>query len=125
AGYTAIFVKLAAAALRRHPLLNSRVAGDEIELLAEVNVAVAVETSVGVVAPVVRGADGLSLEEVGERVADLAARARDGSLAPAELDGATFTLSNGGVHPVDITTAILVPPQTALLWLGRVRERPL
>src|SRR5207244_12862238 len=69
--------------------------------------------------------DRLALAEVGERVARLAARARDGSLAPAELEGATFTLSNGGVHPVDITTAILVPPQSALLWLGRVRERPL
>src|SRR5207302_6032127 len=67
AGYTAIFVKLAAAALRRHPLLNSRVAGDEIEMLAEVNVAVAVETADGVVAPVVHGGDRLSLEEVGER----------------------------------------------------------
>jgi pyruvate/2-oxoglutarate dehydrogenase complex dihydrolipoamide acyltransferase (E2) component len=125
AGYTAIFVKLVAAALRRHPLLNSRISGDQIELLADVNVAVAVDTEAGVVAPVVRGADRLSLVEVDERVADLAARARAASLALDELEGATFTLSNGGVYPVDITTAILVPPQSALLWLGRIRERPL
>jgi pyruvate/2-oxoglutarate dehydrogenase complex dihydrolipoamide acyltransferase (E2) component len=125
AGYTAIFVHLAAAALRRHPLLNSRISGDHIELLADVNVAVAVGTEAGVVAPVVRGADGLSLEELDARVADLAARARAASLAPDELEGGTFTLSNGGIHPVDITTAILVPPQSALLWLGRIRERPL
>jgi pyruvate/2-oxoglutarate dehydrogenase complex dihydrolipoamide acyltransferase (E2) component len=125
AGYTAIVVHLVAAALRRHPLLNSRVAGDHVEILAEVNVAVAVDTEAGVVAPVVRGADRLSLEQIDERVGDLAARARAGALAPDELAGGTFTLSNGGIHPVDITTAILVPPQSALLWLGRIRERPL
>jgi pyruvate dehydrogenase E2 component (dihydrolipoamide acetyltransferase) len=123
-GYTAIFIKLVAGALCSHPLLNSRVAGDEIELLADVNVAVAVDTEEGLIAPVVRRADRLSIEEINVRVSDLATRARAGSLGPDDVAGGTFTLSNGGIHPVDITTAILNPPQTALLWIGRIRDRP-
>ena len=123
-GVTAIVVKLVAAALREHPGLNARVTEREIELLEEINVAVAVETDEGLVAPVVAGADGLSLEEINARIAELAARARDGALTPDELDGGTFTVSNGGIHPVDITTAILNPPQVGILWIGRIRDRP-
>jgi pyruvate/2-oxoglutarate dehydrogenase complex dihydrolipoamide acyltransferase (E2) component len=123
-GVTAIVVKLVAAALREHPGLNARVAEAEIELLREINIAVAVETDEGLVAPVVVGADGLSIEEIDARIADLAARARDGSLTPDELEGGTFTVSNGGIHPVDITTAILNPPQVGILWIGRIRDRP-
>jgi pyruvate/2-oxoglutarate dehydrogenase complex dihydrolipoamide acyltransferase (E2) component len=123
-GVTAIVVKLVAAALREHPQLNARVTETEIEVLSEINVAVAVETSEGLVAPVVAGADRLSLEEINMRVVDLASRARDGSLSPADLAGGTFTVSNGGIHPVDITTAILNPPQCGILWIGRIRDRP-
>jgi pyruvate dehydrogenase E2 component (dihydrolipoamide acetyltransferase) len=122
-GVTAIVVQLVAAALREHRGLNARVAESEIELLEEINMAVAVETDEGLVAPVVAGADRLSLEEINERIAELAARARDGSLTPDDLDGGTFTVSNGGVHPVDITTAILNPPQVGILWIGRIRDR--
>ena len=110
-GITSIVVKLVAAALREHPLLNARVTETDVELLSEINVAVAVETSDGLVAPVVAGADRLSLAEINARIVDLAARAREGSLRPADVAGGTFTVSNGGVHPVDITTAILNPPQ--------------
>jgi pyruvate/2-oxoglutarate dehydrogenase complex dihydrolipoamide acyltransferase (E2) component len=123
-GVTAIVVKLVAAALREHPQLNSRVSGTEIEVLAEINVAVAVETPEGLVAPVVAGADRLSLGELNLRIVELASRARDGSLAPGDLAGGTFTVSNGGIHPVDITTAILNPPQCGILWIGRIRDRP-
>jgi pyruvate/2-oxoglutarate dehydrogenase complex dihydrolipoamide acyltransferase (E2) component len=123
-GVTAIVVKLVAAALREHPQLNSRVSGTEIEVLAEINVAVAVETPEGLVAPVVAGADRLSLGELNLRIVELASRARDGSLAPCDLAGGTFTVSNGGIHPVDITTAILNPPQCGILWIGRIRDRP-
>jgi pyruvate/2-oxoglutarate dehydrogenase complex dihydrolipoamide acyltransferase (E2) component len=122
-GVTAIVVKLVAAALREHPGLNARVAESEIELLGEVNVAVAVETDEGLVAPVVAAADRLSIEQIDERIAELAARARDRALEPDDLAGGTFTVSNGGVHPVDITTAILNPPQVGILWIGRIRDR--
>jgi pyruvate dehydrogenase E2 component (dihydrolipoamide acetyltransferase) len=123
-GVTAIVVKLVAAALREHPGLNARVADAGIELLGEVNVAVAVDTDEGLVAPVVRGADRLSIAEINGRVADLAARARNRSLALGDLEGGTFTVSNGGIYPVDITTAILNPPQVGILWIGRIRDRP-
>ncbi len=123
-GITSIVVKLAAAALREHPLLNSRVTETEVELLADFNVAVAIDTPDGLVAPVVHGADRRSLEDVNARIAELARRTRDAALRPDDVAGGTFTVSNGGIHPVDITTAILNPPQAAILWIGRVRDRP-
>jgi pyruvate/2-oxoglutarate dehydrogenase complex dihydrolipoamide acyltransferase (E2) component len=123
-GYTAIFTALVARALRRHPRLNSRLAGDEVEILADVNVGFAVNTPEGVVVPVVMGADALTLAELDERISALTARARAGTLTLPELDGGTFTLSNSGNARVDITTAILNPPQAAILWLGGIRERP-
>ena len=110
-GITSILVKLVASALRAHPILNARVTETDVELLAEINVAVAVDTPEGLVAPVVAGADTLSLEAINERISDLAARTRSGSLEPADVAGGTFTVSNGGIYPVDITTAILNPPQ--------------
>jgi pyruvate dehydrogenase E2 component (dihydrolipoamide acetyltransferase) len=123
-GITSIVVKLVAAALREHPLLNARVTETDVELLAQINVAVAVDTPDGLLAPVVAGADRLSLAEINERIVDLASRARGGSLTPADVAGATFTVSNGGINPVDITTAILNPPQSGILWIGRIRDRP-
>ena len=123
-GYTTIFTALVAVALRRHPQLNSRIAGDEVEILADVNVGFAVNTADGVIVPVVRGADTLALGELDARISDLTERARGGKLALPELDGGTFTLSNSGNARVDITTAILNPPQAAILWLGMIRERP-
>jgi pyruvate dehydrogenase E2 component (dihydrolipoamide acetyltransferase) len=123
-GITSIVVKLVAAALREHPILNTRVTDTDVELIAEINVAVAVDTPDGLVAPVVQGADLLTLEEVNARITDLALRTRDGSLAPADVAGGTFTVSNGGIHPVDLTTAILNPPQCGILWIGRIRDRP-
>lgn len=123
-GITSIVVKLVARALREHPFLNARVTETDVELLAEINVAVAVDTPEGLVAPVIVGADRLSLEEINLRITELAGRARDGSLTPDEMANGTFTVSNGGIHPVDITTAILNPPQTGILWIGRVKDRP-
>jgi pyruvate dehydrogenase E2 component (dihydrolipoamide acetyltransferase) len=121
--YTAIFVAIAARALRRHALLNSRLAGDEIELLRDVNIAFAVHTDDGVAAPVIRGADALPLAEIDLHVAELTERARAGTLTLADVEAATFTLSNSGSASVDITTAIIDPPQCAILWIGRIRER--
>src|SRR5262249_16680542 len=124
AGITAIVVKLVASALGEHPRLNARVTETEIELLRQINIAGALETADGVDGPVVTGADGLSIEEIDTRITELAERARDRALTPDDVSGSTFTVSNGGIHPVDITTAILNPPQAGLLWIGRIRERP-
>jgi pyruvate/2-oxoglutarate dehydrogenase complex dihydrolipoamide acyltransferase (E2) component len=123
-GVTAIVVKLVASALLEHPRLNARVTDTAIEVLREINVAVAIDTDDGVVAPVIANADRLSTEETDARIAELARRARDGTLTPDEIADGTFTVSNGGVHQVDITTAILSPPQCGVLWIGRIRERP-
>lgn len=122
-GYTAIFTALTAQALRRHPGLNARLADDAVEVFADVNVGVAVSTDGGVVVPVVHQADRASLGELNARIALLTDRARNGTITSAELAGGTFTLSNNGTAPVDITTAILNPPQAAILWLGRIKER--
>jgi pyruvate dehydrogenase E2 component (dihydrolipoamide acetyltransferase) len=123
-GVTAIVVKLVADALLDHPRLNARVTETEIQLLREINIAVAIETDDGVVAPVVAHADRLSVEEINGRITELVARSRDRALVPDDLSGGTFTVSNGGIHPVDITTAILNPSQCGLLWIGRIRDRP-
>jgi pyruvate dehydrogenase E2 component (dihydrolipoamide acetyltransferase) len=123
-GVTSIVVELVASALRAHPLLNARVVGDEIEVLSDVNVGVAVDTQDGLLVPVVHGADRLSLDAINARIADVAGRARAGTLTPDDVSGATFTVSNGGIHNVDMTTAILDPPQVAILWIGRIRDRP-
>jgi pyruvate/2-oxoglutarate dehydrogenase complex dihydrolipoamide acyltransferase (E2) component len=123
-GVTAIVVKLVATALREHPGLNARVTDTGIELLGEINVAVAVDTDEGLVAPVVAGADRLSIEQIDDRIAELATRARERALDPGDLAGGTFTVSNGGIYPVDITTAILNPPQVGILWIGRIKDRP-
>jgi pyruvate dehydrogenase E2 component (dihydrolipoamide acetyltransferase) len=123
-GVTAIVVKLVAAALREHPGLNARVADAGIELLEEINVAVAVDTDEGLVAPVVPRADRLALDEINAQLTGLVVRARDRDFGPADLAGGTFTVSNGGIYPVDITTAILNPPQVGILWIGRIKDRP-
>jgi pyruvate/2-oxoglutarate dehydrogenase complex dihydrolipoamide acyltransferase (E2) component len=123
-GVTAILVKLTATALREHSILNARVTETEIELLDDINVAVAVETDDGLVAPVIHGVDRLSIEQISARIDELSTRSRAGKLTPDDLEDGTFTLSNGGIHPVDITTAILNPPQTGILWVGRIRDRP-
>jgi pyruvate/2-oxoglutarate dehydrogenase complex dihydrolipoamide acyltransferase (E2) component len=123
-GVTAIVVKLVAAALREHPILNARVTETAVELLEEINIAVAVDTDAGLVSPVVAHADRRSIEEINARIAVLAVRARESMLTAEDLVDGTFTVSNGGIYPVDITTAILNPPQCGILWIGRIRERP-
>lgn len=124
ARYVSVFVLAAAQALRAEPALNALVIGDEVRVIEEVNVAVAVETDDGVVAPVVHGADHLDLEALDARIGEVIERARAGRASTADLTGGTFTVSSSGAHPVDLTTAILNPPQVGILWLGRIRARP-
>ena len=123
-GVTAIVVKLVASALHEHPLLNARITETAVQLLEEINVAVAIDTEEGLVAPVVKGADRLSIEQINGSIGELSERARETALRPDDLADGTFTVSNGGIHPVDITTAIINPPQCGILWIGRIKERP-
>ncbi|MGH2875588.1 MAG: 2-oxo acid dehydrogenase subunit E2, partial [Solirubrobacteraceae bacterium] len=125
ARHVSVFVAAAAQALRAEPALNALVIGDEIRLVKEVNIAVAVETDDGVIAPVVHGADRLDRDVLNARIGELVDQARAGRAGTADLTGATFTVSSSGASPVDLTTAILNPPQVGILWLGRIRPRPI
>lgn len=120
---TAVLVKACAAALRQHPALNSYLRDDQIWSLPEVNIGVAVALEEGLIVPVVRKADEKGLLAIGQEVAELSNRARQGNLRPQEVVDGTFTISNLGMLGVDSFTAIINPPQVAILAVGRITER--
>jgi pyruvate dehydrogenase E2 component (dihydrolipoamide acetyltransferase) len=120
---TAIIARACAWALKRHPLLNSRLAGQQILLLKEINIGIAVALDEGLIVPVVRGADRKGLATIAAEISDLAARARAGRLRIDDVSGGTFSISNLGKFGVDRFTAIINPPETAILAVGRVTRR--
>ncbi len=115
---TALLVKAVAHALRRNPWLNSSLVGDEIRLRQEINLGVAVALESGLIVPVVRQADRKGVAALAAEIDDLAARARAGRLMPVDVSGGTFTISNLGPFGVEQFTAIINPPQTAILAVG-------
>ncbi|MGQ9625953.1 MAG: 2-oxo acid dehydrogenase subunit E2 [Anaerolineae bacterium] len=121
---TAMLVKAVAWALKKHPLLNATLREGEIHLLSQINIGVAVALEEGLIVPVVHGADRKSLARVAYEVDDLAERARAGRLTLEEVTGGTFTLSNLGMFGVDSFTAIINPPESAILAVGKMEERP-
>ena len=122
--FTALIVWAAARALRRHPLVNASLQGDEIVLYDEVNVGVAVDTEEGLIVPVVKGADVKDLLQIDAEIERLAQRAREGDLSLEEVSGGTFTVSNLGMFGVEEFHAIINPPQAAILAVGGIVERP-
>jgi pyruvate dehydrogenase E2 component (dihydrolipoamide acetyltransferase) len=123
---TAFLVKACAWALAAYPAANSSfdaAAGALVEW-ADVNVGVAVATDSGLMVPVIRGADRLGLDEIAARLGDISARARAGKLRLEDIQGGTFTVSNLGMLGIDQFTAILNPPQAAILAVGRMAKRP-
>ncbi|MDR7415526.1 MAG: dihydrolipoamide acetyltransferase family protein [Armatimonadota bacterium] len=120
--YTDLLVKLVAAALRAHPEVNARWEEGRIRRLPEVNVGLAVATEQGLVVPVIHGADGLPVEEIARRRAELVERARSGKLRLEDVEGGTFTLTNLGMYGVDRFFAIINAPQAAILSVGRITE---
>jgi pyruvate dehydrogenase E2 component (dihydrolipoamide acetyltransferase) len=120
---TAVLVKACAAALREHPLLNSYTRGDDLLVIPEVNIGVAVSLEEGLIVPVVRRADTRSLREIAGEINDLSRRARERALRPEDVVEGTFTLSNLGMFGVDSFTAIINPPQVAILATGRITKR--
>lgn len=108
--------------LPQHPRLNATVQGDLVRPSSAVHLGFAVALADGLVTPVIRNADALSLADFTHRAAELTARARGGTLQPGDVDGGTFTVSNLGGHGIDAFTPIVNPPQVAILGLGRVRE---
>jgi pyruvate dehydrogenase E2 component (dihydrolipoamide acetyltransferase) len=115
---TAMIVKAVASTLARHPYLNASLQGEEIHLRREINVGVAVALDEGLIVPVIRGADRKGLAEIAAEVNDLSARARDGRLVPSDVSGGTFTVSNLGPFGIEQFTAIINPPQSAILAVG-------
>jgi pyruvate dehydrogenase E2 component (dihydrolipoamide acetyltransferase) len=121
--HTDLFVALVARVLPKHPRLNSSWTAEGIRLHAYVNMGVAVAVNDGVVAAVIPNAHSANLAEIGTQSRAIAERARSGKLRPADLADATFTISNLGMYRVDAFTAIIVPPQAAILALGAIADR--
>jgi len=119
---TRLVVRACAVALREHPALNARLEDDRIVPGAGVHVGVAMDREDGLVVPVLRDADRLSLREVAGALRDLTRRAEAGRLTQAEVDGGTFTVTSLASTVVDAFTPIIDPPQAAILGLGRARE---
>ena len=118
---TAVLAKACAWALVRHPRINSQLdlANNVIRLMPEANIGIAVALEDGLIVPVIHGADGKGLAALGAEVADLSARAKTNKLRPAELSGGTFTISNLGMLGIDRFNAIINPPESAILAVGR------
>ncbi|MFY9532230.1 MAG: dihydrolipoamide acetyltransferase family protein [Candidatus Acidiferrales bacterium] len=121
--HTDLLVALLGRILVQHPRLNASWAGERIRLNQEVNIAVAIAVKNGVVAPVIHNADKADLGEIAVLRRELTERARAGRLRPADIAGATFTISNLGMYGVDAFTAIISPPQAAILAVGTIADR--
>ncbi|MFQ5657621.1 MAG: dihydrolipoamide acetyltransferase family protein [Candidatus Methylomirabilales bacterium] len=112
-------------ALKSYPSLNAWVQGDQTVLKRELNIGIAVAVADGLVVPVLKGVDGLSMAEIAQRSDELARRAREKRLTPTDVQGGTFTVNNLGVSGILLATPIIVQPQTAILGIGAITKRPI
>ncbi|MCV6614659.1 MAG: 2-oxoglutarate dehydrogenase complex dihydrolipoyllysine-residue succinyltransferase [Cellvibrionaceae bacterium] len=124
-GFMGFFVKAATEALRRFPAVNASIDGDDVVYHGYQDVSVAVSTDKGLVVPVLRNAEHMSLAEVENTIRDFGLRARDGKLSMEEMTGGTFSITNGGVFGSLMSTPILNPPQTAILGMHKIQDRPM
>jgi pyruvate dehydrogenase E2 component (dihydrolipoamide acetyltransferase) len=121
--HTDLLAALIARVLRKHPRMNASWTGEGVRANAEINIGLAMAVDDGVVAPVLHNADKSRLSEIATQRRDLTERARGGKLRPADIAGGTFTISNLGMFGVDAFTAIIIPPQAAILAVGRISDR--
>jgi len=124
-GFTSFFVKACVAALKEIPAVNAEIDGDEIVYKNYYDLGIAVSTPNGLVVPVIRDCDAKTPAEIEQSLAELAAKAREGSLALEEMQGGTFSITNGGVFGSLISTPILNPPESAILGLHKIEDRPI
>lgn len=124
-GFMSFFVKAAVEALRRFPAVNASIDGNDIVYHGFYDVGVAVSSDRGLVVPILRNAELMSLAEIEKSVGEYGRKARDGKLTIEEMTGGTFTISNGGVFGSLLSTPILNPPQTAILGMHKIQERPM
>jgi 2-oxoglutarate dehydrogenase E2 component (dihydrolipoamide succinyltransferase) len=123
-GFMGFFVKACVFALKEVPEVNAEIDGQDLIYKNHYDIGVAVGTERGLVVPVVRDADALSLAGIEKTVGDLGRKARDGALALDDLQGGTFTISNGGVYGSLMSTPILNAPQSGILGMHKIQERP-
>ena len=123
-GFMGFFVRAAVEALKRFPAVNASIDGSDIIYHGYYDIGVAVSTDRGLVVPIIREADALGLHQIEDAIVDYSTRARDGKLALTDIQGGTFTISNGGVFGSLLSTPILNPPQTAILGMHKIEERP-
>lgn len=123
-GFTAFAVKAAAKALEANPVMNSTIEGEEVTTYSDVNVAVAINTDQGLVAPIIRNANKKSLQDIGSEIDQLSQKAKQNRLTIEELTGGTFTVTNLGAYDVESFAPVINPPQCAILGLGRIAYKP-
>jgi len=124
-GFMSFFVRACIEALKRFPAANASIDGNDIVYHGYQDIGVAVSSPRGLVVPVLRNADALSLAQIEKSISDFGAKAKDGKLSIEEMTGGTFTISNGGVFGSLLSTPILNPPQTAILGMHKIQERPM
>jgi 2-oxoglutarate dehydrogenase E2 component (dihydrolipoamide succinyltransferase) len=123
-GFMSFFVKASMYALKKYPIVNASVDGNDIVYHGYYDIGMAVGGPRGLVVPIIRNADQLSLAEIEKQIADFGKRAQDGKLAIEDLTGGTFSISNGGVFGSMLSTPIINPPQSAILGVHATKERP-
>ncbi|MFP6796992.1 MAG: 2-oxoglutarate dehydrogenase complex dihydrolipoyllysine-residue succinyltransferase [Pseudomonadales bacterium] len=123
-GYMSFFVRASVEALKRFPAVNASIDENDIVYHGYYDIGVAVSTERGLVVPVIRDADALGLAQIEDQVGEYGGKARDGKLSLEDLQGGTFTISNGGVFGSLMSTPVLNPPQTAILGMHKIQDRP-
>lgn len=124
-GFMSFFAKATALALQKHPVVNASVDGDDILYHSYVDLSIAISTQRGLVTPVLRSVEKMDFAEIEKGIAGYAQKARDGKLALEDLQGGTFTITNGGVFGSLLSTPIVNPPQSAILGMHAIKERPI
>ncbi len=122
-GFMGFFVKAACAALQKFPILNASVDGNDIVYHGYIDIGIAVGSPRGLVVPILRNADQMSIAEIEKKIAEFGAKAKDGKLSIEELTGGTFSISNGGVFGSMLSTPIINPPQSAILGIHATKDR--
>ncbi|PTD97135.1 2-oxoglutarate dehydrogenase complex dihydrolipoyllysine-residue succinyltransferase [Pseudothauera lacus] len=123
-GFMGFFVKAAVAALKKFPILNASVDGNDIVYHGYIDIGIAVGSPRGLVVPILRNAESMSVAEIELKIAEFGQKAKDGKLSMEELSGGTFSISNGGVFGSMMSTPIINPPQSAILGIHATKDRP-
>jgi 2-oxoglutarate dehydrogenase E2 component (dihydrolipoamide succinyltransferase) len=123
-GFMPFFVKAVIEGLKAFPVVNGRIDGEEVVFCHYYDIGIAVSTERGLMVPVIRNCDQLSFAEIEKHIVELAAKARDGKIAVSDLQGGTFTITNGGVFGSLMATPILNPPQSGILGMHAIKDRP-